>query len=123
MKKTPAAPCADDNGSLLDLVLSALHAKGWYPDAAPEVPLPFYMNRDNLDALYIDEHAGGFVGNIGFRNVPPGAPNTIGSPDAHPFADPTDAFFAAARTVCLMVNGSPELPFCQLGDKLVCTVY
>jgi hypothetical protein len=123
----PEAGCNVDSrttrGTYLDLVLTALNASGRIPRQRPELGLPAYFNRDNLDSLYLEEHPGGWVANIAFRNVPPWAPDTVGTPDAFPFPSRDEAFIAGARIVCQIVTGSTELPFLAANGNLIAFGY
>ena len=109
--------------SLLELVLSALEATGRLKSQPPAPDLPPHFNRDNLLELHLDERPDGWVANIEFREVPPGAPNCIGTPDRFPFEDPSEAFLAGAAIVCQIATSSPDLPFFVSGDQLICVAY
>jgi hypothetical protein len=122
----PEAGCDDSqttHGTYLDLVLTALQASGRIPPQRPETGLPDHFNRDNLDSLYLEEHPGGWVANIAFQNVPPWAPDTVGTPDACPFPSKDEALLAGARIVSQIVTGSAELPFLVANGNLIAFGY
>lgn len=108
---------------LLDIVLTALRAKGRLGDHTPAGNLPLHFTRGNLLALHVDKRPGGWVGNVEFRDVPDGAPNCVGTPEYLPFEDPLDAFLMGAAIVCEIASGSPELPFVVQNGQLTCIVY
>lgn len=121
-KKKTALPWGNDASAKsphYNLVMAALHAKGRIPCPAPQSDLPPHFDREDIVGFYLEKHPGGWVPNIGFRNVPPGLPNTVGTPDAEPFATESDAFLAGAELLCRIVTGSEELPFFVAGDKLI----
>lgn len=113
-----ASDDASDTG-LCDFVMTALRATRRFPCPG----LPAYFNRDNVMNLYLEEHPGGWVANLAFRHVPPGLPNTIGTPDAHPFPSERLAFLAGAGMLCGLVTGSEELPFMVVGNQLIVAAY
>ncbi|MDT0684522.1 hypothetical protein RM543_17745 [Roseicyclus sp. F158] len=102
---------------LLEIILTALEAKERIPDVPPASLAPQFT-RDALLALTIDEVGDGWVANIAF-DVPPGHPDTVGTPDAYPLPTRRDAFLAGAMIVCEIVSGSPELPFVVDADQLM----
>ena len=108
---------------MLDLTLTALEAKGRYPCARPTNGLPGHFHAGNMARLYLEPHDDGWVANIEFRDVPPGQPNTVGTPDAFPLACERTAFLCGAALVCEIVTGSRELPFFVAGDRLICAAY
>jgi hypothetical protein len=107
----------------LQIVLDALKATKRIPCPPPQLGLPVHMHRDNILHFLVEEHGGGWVSNIVFENVPEGQPDSIGTPDAHPFSTQQEAFLAGARTVCLLVTGSPDLPFFLAEGRLTCVAY
>lgn len=117
----PAKPLADAN--LLQLVLDALRAKGRLPCKPPVIDHPTYLRLANMESLYLEQHPGGWVANIGFRNVPKGMPNTIGTSDAAPLPTREAAFMIGAALVCGIATGSCELPFFVAGDQLICVAH
>jgi hypothetical protein len=120
---TFALPDDTNEPDLLALVMRALEAKGRIPKRRPTSSAPAYFNRDNIDEFYIEKKAGGWVGNIAFKNVPPGCPDVMGTPDATPYETPREAFMRGAAILCLIVTGSSELPFFEAGDQLICVAY
>lgn len=102
---------------LLEIVLTALEAKGRISNVPPAPPTP-HLTRDALLAFTIDEVEGGYVANVAF-DVPPGHPDTIGTPDAQPLPTQRDAFLAGAMLICEIVSGAPELPFVVWGNRLM----
>ena len=107
---------------LVNFVLCALEEKGRIPFKSPELAYPAQFTRDNIADFCVEQRKGGWVANIVF-DVPKGQPDVIGTPDADPFASFQDAFMAGASILCHVVTGSPELPFFQAGDKLMCAFY
>lgn len=107
----------------IKLIVSALHAKGRIPQEQPQLGLLGHFYRDNLLYLYLEEHPGGWVANISFRHAPIGFPNTMGTPDAHPFESKKEAWLAGAALVCWIVTGSYKLPFFMVGNKLMVACY
>ena len=120
---TFAFPDDINKPDLLALVMRALEAKGRIPKRRPTSSAPSYFNRDNIHEFYIEKKAGGWAGNIAFKNVPAGFPDVIGTPDATPYKTPREAFLHGAAIVCAIVTGSSELPFFEAGDKLICVTY
>lgn len=114
---------ADREPELLELILAALEATRRIPPFRPRTGLAEHFNRDNLADFYLEEISGGWAANIVFRHVPPGQPNTLGTPDDRPHASARDAFLEGASILCGIVTGSPELPFTLAGDDLVVTAF
>ena len=104
--------------TLLQTVLDALRATGRIPPERPQLDLPDHFHRDNLLDFYLEQSGDGWAANISFRHIPPGGPDTLGTPDAFPLPE-QQAFLAGAALVCEIVTGSPELPFFLAGDKLI----
>lgn len=104
---------------MFDIVMTALEATGRIPHLPPQTGLPAHFSRDNVSGLYLEKHAGGWVANLAFRHVPPGLPDTLGTPDAQPFPCEQSAFLAGAALLCHVVTGSHELPFTVVGNRLL----
>lgn len=112
-----------DTNDLLGIVIDALAAKGRLPCPRPFLGLQNDLDSFDISGLYLEQHPGGWVANITFEGVPPGEPNTIGTPDAAPFPTKRKAFLAGAMLLCRVLTGSGKLPFFLTEDKLVVVGY
>lgn len=119
---TFAFPDDIDRPYLLAVVMGALEATRRIPKRRPTFNAPSYFNRDNVAAFYLEEKPAGWVGTISFKNVPPGCPDVIRTPNATPFKTPREAFLKGAAILCTIVTGSSELPFIIVEDKLIFVV-
>ncbi len=125
MTKTAPTPIATityatDKLSLLQMVLDALEVTGRIPAKAPAHAYPLYFTRENLEAIRLVQYSSGWIGNVDF-DVPAGLGDVIGTPEAYPILTRNQAFASAARIVCEIVCGSPELPFFLVGDHVIVT--
>lgn len=123
MSESSASDGADAQPTLLDIVMQALEVTGRIPDELPETAFPGCFTADRITGFYLEPRNGGWVSTITFRDVPPGMPNCLGSPDAMPYDDPRAAFLHGAGILCEIVTGSRNLPFMVVGDQLVVVAY
>ena len=114
---TPAETTAI-NISMLDIVTTALKAKGRLPCPRPMLGLPGNIESYDVSDLYLEQHPGGWVANIALKDTPEGELNTIGTPDAFPYPTKREAFLAGAGLLCRLLMGSKELPFIATDDEL-----
>ena len=105
------------------MVMDALRSKYRIPEYTPDHDLPPPFHPSNIESLYLEKSGAGWVANIGFANVPPGQPNTIGTIDAEPYSNALHAFLHGASVLCQLVTGSPELPFLVNGNELMVVSY
>lgn len=117
------SPAAHSDPTILQIVMDALRATQRMPCPPPQLNLPAHMHRGNLLNMLVEEHRGGWVSNIVFEHVPKGQPDSIGTPDAHPYPTQQEAFLAGAKLICLLVTGSQDLPFFISDGKLICVAY
>ena len=103
---------------LLDIIMTALHAKWYVPDEAPDMGLPPGFDRDALCALEIQEVDGGYAAIVCF-DVSSGQNNAMGLPYERRLPTYREAFLEGARMVCAIVTGSTDLPFSVIGDELM----
>ncbi|MEI4264084.1 hypothetical protein [Roseovarius sp. D0-M9] len=104
---------------LLDIVTDALEAKDRFPCQRPVLGLPGNLDNCDVAGFYLEQRPGGWGANITFDNLPPGAPQTLGTPDASPFPSKRLAFIAGAALLCKILTGSEDLPFFVTADKLL----
>lgn len=109
--------------TLLDIVMQALEVTGRIPDDQPETNFPRCFTADRISDFYLEPLNEGWVSTITFRDMPPGMPNSLGSPDEMPHEDPRDAFLHGAGILCEIVTGSRDLPFTVIGNQLVVVAY
>jgi len=117
----PDTPAPEE--TFLDLVLSALREKGLIPDIPPDLGLPSHISPANLEALVCVKEDGGWNYYLHFRDVPAGAANCIGMPEAYLRGSAVEAFLEGAAAVCRIVTGKPDLPFFAAGNRLMFTSY
>lgn len=118
MTDTQTFPQTRSTG-LLAVVVTALQAKDRLPCPRPVLGLPHDLDCHDVADLLLEQRPGGWVANIAFADVPPGRPNTLGTPDATPFPSRRQAFLAGAALLCRILTGSEELPFIVAGDRLM----
>lgn len=123
MNTTSIPQAATGTLTMFDIVTSALEAKNLFPCPRPMLGLPNDFDHHDVADLYLERHPGGWVANIAFADVPPGQPNTLGTPDASPFPSEREAFLAGAAFLCGILTGSAELPFIVTEDKLMVVGY
>ncbi|MBR9766686.1 MAG: hypothetical protein GYB53_25010 [Rhodobacteraceae bacterium] len=119
MSQSSAPDGADAQPTLLDIVMQALEVTGRIPAKQPRTDFPRWFTTDRIEDFYIEPRNGGWVSTITFRDMPPGMPNCLGSPDEMPYRDRRDAFLHGAGILCEIVTGSRDLPFTVVGDQLV----
>jgi hypothetical protein len=105
--------------TLLDCILDAQKAANHAIYTAPLSFPPMHFNAQNLADFRPKHHSGGWVADIYFRDVPAGAPELIGVPDALPYERDQDTLLTGPRLLCCLLTVSPEVPFMLIGDCLV----
>lgn len=80
-------------------------------------PTPF--SAENLADFSPKQLSGGWVADIYFRDIPAGAPEWIGAPEALPYVRGQEAFLAGARLLWSLLSVSSEVPFMLIGNFLV----
>lgn len=118
----PDRPEWTGSETLLGIIMKALWVAQAVPAERPSTRFPAHLNRDNMEALNIEERPGGCVANLVFHDTPAGLPDVIGTPEARPLASADEAFLAGAELVCEIVTGSPKLPFVLTQNALVFAV-
>lgn len=109
--------------SNLEMIVQALQATGRLPCILPNNRYPAHFTLANIAELHVDPNGSGFAANIEFKNVPPGLPDCVGTPDAMIIPTAELAFLMGAAIVCEIATGSRELPFVFDGTELIAAVY
>lgn len=113
----------DFSANLLWIVEDSIKLRGRIPEVATDTGLPSHFKPENLVSLSVEQTRDGWAGLLLFDEVPQGAPNALGTPDAHPFSSPDAAFLMGAEIACLVLTGSRELPFFRAGNDLIVATY
>ncbi len=124
MTRTNTTPKADtQHSNMLEIVTSALSAKGRLKSMRSVMQLGNGLDGYDIVDFYLEKHPAGWVANIAIDNPVAGAPNTVGTPDASPYPTQRLAFLAGASMLCLLLTGSPELPFIEANGTLLVAGY
>lgn len=120
-KTTPATKT--ELSTMFEIVIYALLAKGRMKSLRPVAEFGNGLGVYDVADFYLVQHPTGWVATIAFDNPTAGAPNTLDTPVASPYPTERLAYYAGASLLCLLLTGSPELPFIESNGKLVVAGY